>query len=63
MRFKEIKLTGANVTDAEINMADITGANLTGVKLKAGSEEATKEGEGPLSEIPVIGEAIEKLTP
>ena len=44
-------------------MADITGANLTGVKLKAGSEEAAKEGEGPLSKIPVIGEAIEKMTP
>jgi hypothetical protein len=41
-------------------MADITGANLTGVKLKAGSEEASKEGEGPLSQ---IGETLEKLNP
>jgi hypothetical protein len=44
-------------------MADISGANLTGAKLKTGSEEAGKKGEGPLSKVPVIGETLEKLNP
>jgi hypothetical protein len=44
-------------------MADITEANLTGAKLKTGSEEASKEGEGPLAKVPVIGETLEKINP
>ncbi len=43
-------------------MADITGANLTGAQLKTGSQEASKE-EGPLSQVPVIGETLEKINP
>jgi hypothetical protein len=42
------------LTDAEVNTADVTGANLTGAKLKTGSEEVSKEGEGPLAKVPVI---------
>ena len=42
-------------------MADISGANLTWAKLKTGSEEASKEGEGPLTKVPVIGETLEKI--
>ena len=34
-------------------MADISGANLTGAKLRTGSEEASKEGEGPLIMYPL----------
>ena len=45
-------------------MADITGANLTGAKLKTGSEEASKEGKGPLAKIThFIGETLEKINP
>jgi hypothetical protein len=51
------------LTDAEVNTADVTGANLTGAKLKTGSEEASKEGEGPLEKIPVIRETLEKISP
>ena len=43
-------------------MADISGANLTGAKLKTGSE-ASKEGEGPLAKVPVIGETLEEINP
>ena len=48
------------MTDAEVNTADVTGANLTGAKLKTGTEEARKEGEGPLEKIPVIRENFRK---
>ena len=51
------------MTDAEVNTADVTGVNLTGAKLKTGSEEASKEGEGPLEKIPVIRETLEKISP
>ena len=44
-------------------MADISGANLTGAKLRTGSEEASKEGEGPLAKVPVIGKTLEKINP
>lgn len=53
-------MTGANITEAEANMVDISGANLTGAKLKTGSEEASKEGEGPLGQ---IGESLEEINP
>ena len=44
-------------------MADISGANLTGAKLRTGSEGASKEGEGPLAKVLVIGETLEKINP
>ena len=44
-------------------MADISGANLTGAKLRTGSEEASKEGEGPLANVPAIGETLAKINP
>jgi hypothetical protein len=40
-------------------MADITGAKLTGAKMKAGSEEVSKEEGGSLIE--GVGETLEKI--
>jgi hypothetical protein len=34
-----------------------------GSELETGSEEASKEGGGPLAKVPVIGETLEEINP